>query len=34
MQSSTNEQSVGTIWREDKENGVVLHMRVGTGALT
>src|SRR3954453_8727011 len=28
----TNERSVGTIWLEGTENGVVLHMRVGTGA--
>ena len=27
-----NERSVGTIWLEETESGVVLHMRVGTGA--
>ena len=27
-----NERSVGTIWSEETENGIVLHMRVGTGA--
>src|SRR4051812_30638568 len=27
-----NERSVGTIWSEKTENGVVLHMCVGTGA--
>ena len=26
-----NERSVGTVWSEETENGVVLHMRVGTG---
>src|SRR3954469_3771308 len=30
--SMTNERSVGTIWSEGTENGIVLHMRVGTGA--
>jgi hypothetical protein len=27
-----NERPVGTVWSEETENGVVLHMRVGTGA--
>ena len=27
-----SEQSVGAVWREETDNGVVLHMRVGTGA--
>ena len=27
-----NERSVGTVWREETEDGVVLHMRVGSGA--
>ncbi len=27
-----NERSVGTIWTETTQGGVVLHMRVGTGA--
>ena len=26
------ERPVGTIWLEETNNGVVLHMRVGTGA--
>src|SRR3954454_14518250 len=30
--SMTNERSVRTIWSEGTENGIVLHMRVGTGA--
>jgi len=28
----TSERSVGVVWSEETENGVVLHMRVGTGA--
>ena len=27
-----NERPVGTVWSEEAENGVVLHMRAGTGA--
>jgi hypothetical protein len=27
-----NERSVGTVWSEESENGVVLHMCIGTGA--
>ena len=27
-----SERSVGVVWSEETENGVVLHMRVGTGA--
>src|SRR3954451_21164695 len=27
-----DEGPVGTVWSEETENGVVLHMRVGTGA--
>ena len=27
-----NERAVGTVWTEATEHGVVLHMRVGTGA--
>src|SRR5919112_2057094 len=27
-----NERSVGTVWSEESENGVMLHMCVGTGA--
>ncbi len=30
--SMANERSVHTFWSEETENGVVLHMRVGTGA--
>ena len=26
------DRSVGTIWFEETENGIILHMRVGTGA--
>jgi|SRR4051794_3742785 hypothetical protein len=28
----TSERSVGVVWSEETKNGVVLHMRVGTGA--
>ena len=28
----TSERSVGVVWSEETENGVTLHMRVGTGA--
>src|SRR3954469_19760556 len=27
-----SERSVGVVWSEETDNGVVLHMRVGTGA--
>ena len=27
-----DERSVGTVWSEESEDGVVLHMCVGTGA--
>ena len=27
-----NEWSIGTIWSEEAESGLVLHIRVGTGA--
>jgi hypothetical protein len=27
-----DERSVGTVWPEETEDGIVLHMRVGTGA--
>src|SRR4051812_42782095 len=27
-----NERPVGIVWSEETDNGVVLHMRVGTGA--
>jgi hypothetical protein len=32
MSSMAHERSVGTIWSEEAEDGIVLHMRVGTGA--
>jgi hypothetical protein len=28
----TSERSVGVVWSEETDNGVTLHMRVGTGA--
>ena len=27
-----NERSIGTVWSEETESGVVLHMRAGIGA--
>ena len=32
MNGMANERSVGSIWTEPTEDGVVLHMFVGTGA--